>query len=108
MLQFLPLLSDFDDLAHEAVVFLRRHRFLLVLLVVILLLLLRLLLPIRFLLFLLCLSIVLGWLRPLFLSLKCAEGDQVDANAADSNDEAVVDAEFEEVDADDEKKSKSK
>ena len=37
-----------------------------------------------------------------------AEGDQADANAApDNNDESVVDAEFEEVDADDEKKSKS-
>ena len=37
-----------------------------------------------------------------------AEGDQADANAAaDNNDEAVVDAEFEEVDADDDKKSKS-
>ena len=37
-----------------------------------------------------------------------AEGDQVDANAAaDNNDESVVDAEFEEVDADDDKKSKS-
>ncbi|MEK9709466.1 MAG: molecular chaperone DnaK [Alphaproteobacteria bacterium] len=38
-----------------------------------------------------------------------AEGDQADANAAaDNNDESVVDAEFEEVDADDDKKSKSK
>ena len=37
-----------------------------------------------------------------------AEGDQADANAAaDNNDESVVDAEFEEVDADDDKKSKS-
>ena len=37
-----------------------------------------------------------------------AEGDQVDANAAaDNNDESVVDADFEEVDADDDKKSKS-
>jgi len=37
-----------------------------------------------------------------------AEGDQPDANAAaDNNDESVVDAEFEEVDADDDKKSKS-
>ena len=37
-----------------------------------------------------------------------AEGDQADANAAaDNNEESVVDAEFEEVDADDDKKSKS-
>jgi molecular chaperone DnaK len=37
-----------------------------------------------------------------------AEGDQADTNAAaDNNDESVVDAEFEEVDADDDKKSKS-
>ena len=37
-----------------------------------------------------------------------AEGDQADANAAaDNNDGSVVDAEFEEVDADDDKKSKS-
>ena len=37
-----------------------------------------------------------------------AEGDQADANAAaDNNDESVVDAEFEEVDSDDDKKSKS-
>ena len=37
-----------------------------------------------------------------------AEGDQADANAAaDNSDESVVDAEFEEVDADDDKKSKS-
>ena len=37
-----------------------------------------------------------------------AEGDQADATAAaDNNDESVVDAEFEEVDADDDKKSKS-
>ena len=37
-----------------------------------------------------------------------AEGDQADANAAaDNSDESVVDAEFEEVDADDGKKSKS-
>ena len=37
-----------------------------------------------------------------------AESDQADANAAaDNNDESVVDAEFEEVDADDDKKSKS-
>ena len=37
-----------------------------------------------------------------------AEGDQADANAAaDNNDESVVDAEFEEVDANDDKKSKS-
>jgi molecular chaperone DnaK len=37
-----------------------------------------------------------------------AEGDQADANAAtDNNDESVVDAEFVEVDADDDKKSKS-
>ena len=37
-----------------------------------------------------------------------AEGDQADANAAaDNNDESVVDAEFEEVDADGDKKSKS-
>ena len=37
-----------------------------------------------------------------------AEGDQADANAAaDNNDESVVDAEFEEVDADDDKNSKS-
>jgi molecular chaperone DnaK len=39
-----------------------------------------------------------------------AAGDQDDANSAasDNNDETVVDAEFEEVDADDDKKSKSK
>ena len=37
-----------------------------------------------------------------------AEGDQTDANAAtDNNDESVVDAEFEEVDANDDKKHKS-
>jgi len=38
-----------------------------------------------------------------------AEGDQSDANSAasDNSDETVVDAEFEEVDADDDKKSKS-
>ena len=37
-----------------------------------------------------------------------AEGDQADANtAADNNEESVVDAEFEEVDAADDKKSKS-
>jgi molecular chaperone DnaK len=38
-----------------------------------------------------------------------AEGDQADANSAasDNSDETVVDAEFEEVDADDDKKSKS-
>ena len=37
-----------------------------------------------------------------------AEGDQADTTAAaDNNDESVVDAEFEEVDADDDKKSKS-
>jgi len=39
-----------------------------------------------------------------------AAGDQDDANSAasDNNDETVVDADFEEVDADDDKKSKSK
>jgi len=37
-----------------------------------------------------------------------AEDDQADANAAaDNNDESVVDAEFEEVDADDDKKTKA-
>ena len=38
-----------------------------------------------------------------------AEGDQADANpaASDKSDETVVDADFEEVDADDDKKSKS-
>ena len=38
-----------------------------------------------------------------------AEGDQADANsvASDNSDETVVDAEFEEVDAADDKKTKS-
>ena len=38
-----------------------------------------------------------------------AEGDEADTNTSASNtsDETVVDAEFEEVDADDNKKSKS-